>query len=118
MILLLNTTKTMDLTASVPTHLKVTEPQQMEMTHILADRISKMSSSQLKKLMSLSAKLAIETRDNVVVHAKEARGALVRYALVNNAQTPQDLMRFNSMGWKATKKPPMAGTWLFTRPET
>jgi uncharacterized protein len=255
MILLLNTTKTMDLTALVPAHLKVTKPQQMEMTSTLADRISKMSSSQLKKLMSLSAKLATETRDNaalwglknqpripslfaftgllyknidahsleidqlkdaqkkirilsglygllrpldvieayrlemghkltvgkakniavfwkeilttrlnedlesgesiisvaaqeyikaldlkklkcpmispvfkeqhadgtfknVVVHSKKARGALVRYALVNRAQTPQDLMEFNSMGWKATQKPPMAGTWLFTRPVT
>ena len=67
MILLLNTTKTMDLTASVPTYLKVTEPQQMEMTRILADRISKISSSQLEKLMSLSTKLAIETRDNAAL---------------------------------------------------
>ena len=245
----------MDLTASVPPFLKVTEPQQMEMTHILADKISKMSRSQLKKLMSLSEKLATETKENaalwgvksrpqipalfgftgllyqnldaysleaaqfkdaqknirilsglygllrpfdrieayrlemghqlvvgkaknivafwketltarlnkdlksgesilsvaaqeylkaldlkklnnpvispvfkeqrtdgtfktVTVHSKKARGALVRYALVNKAQTPRDLMEFNSMGWKATEEPPEAGPWLFTRPET
>ncbi len=255
MILLLNTTKTMDLTAPIPPNLKVTEPRQMEMSHILTDKISKMSRSQLKKLMSLSEKLVAETKDNairwggrdrplipslfgftgllyknldvysletdqlkdaqkkvrilsglygllrpfdrieayrlemghklalgkaknvvsfwketlttqlnedlttgesiisvasqeytkvldlkklnspvispvfkeqradgsfktVVVHSKKARGAIVRYALLKKAQTPIDLMGFNSMGWKATKEPPEGGTWLFTRPET
>ncbi len=255
MILLLNTTKTMDLSSPVPPNLKMTEPRQMEMTCILADKISKMNRSQLKKLMSLSEKLVTDTRDNaiqwgsnnrplipslfgftgllyknldansleasqlkdaqkkvrilsglygvlrpfdrieayrlemghklavgkarnvvsfwkeilttrlnedlktgesiisvasqeyikvldlkklnspiispvfkeqradgsfktVVVHSKKARGAIVRYALVNKAQTPRDLMGFNSMGWKASQRPPEAGTWLFTRPET
>ena len=53
---------------------------------------------------------------NVVVHAKKARGALVRYALTNNSKNPQDLIQFNKMGWKAAQKPPESGTWLFTRP--
>ncbi len=255
MILLLNTTKTMSLTASVPPNLKVTEPRQMKLAHILADKISKMSGSHLKKLMSLSDKLVTETRENaalwgaqsrpqipslfaftgllykhidvynldadqlmdaqkkvrilsglygllcpldqieayrlemghklavgkaknlvafwkeiltaslnkdleigesiisvasqeyvkaldlkqlngpvvspvfkekrsdgsfktVVVHSKKARGALVRYALVNKVEKPMDLMEFNSMGWKAAQKPPQDGNWLFTRPET
>lgn len=255
MILLLNTTKTMDLTAPVPPFLKATEPQQMEMTRILAEKISKTNRSQLKKLMSLSEKLLTETSENaalwglkkrpqipcvfgftgllyqnfdayslgadqlkdaqkkirilsglygllrpldrieayrlemghqlvvgkaknivafwketvtarlnealktgesilsvaaqeylkvldlkklnspvispvfkeqrvdgsfktVTVHSKKARGALVRYALVNKAQTPSDLMEFSLMGWKATEEPPEAGPWLFTRPET
>lgn len=255
MILLLNSTKTMDLTAPVPPFVKATEPQQMEMTRILADKISKMGRSQLKTRMFLSDKLATETKEHaalwgvknrpqipsifgftglfyqnldahsleasqlkdaqnkirilsglygllrpfdrietyrlemgfklavgevhnivafwketltaslnedlktdesilsvaaqeyskaldlkklnspvispvfkeqrtdgslktVPVHSKKARGALVRYALVKRAQTPHDLMKFNIMEWKATKEPPEAGPWLFTRPET
>jgi hypothetical protein len=53
---------------------------------------------------------------SVVMYAKKARGELVRYALVNQARTPQDLMGFNALGWKAAGKPPKSGPWLFTRP--
>ena len=56
------------------------------------------------------------TTRNVVVHAKKARGAIVRYAIVNRAETPKDLSAFSSMGWKAAGPPPESGTWLFTRP--
>jgi len=52
----------------------------------------------------------------VAVHAKKARGALVRYALVNQAQEPSDLTGFSEMGWKAAEKAPESGPWLFTRP--
>jgi hypothetical protein len=55
---------------------------------------------------------------SVVMHAKKARGELVRYALVNQARTPQDLMGFNALGWRAAEKPPKGGPWLFTRPVT
>jgi cytoplasmic iron level regulating protein YaaA (DUF328/UPF0246 family) len=53
---------------------------------------------------------------NVVVHAKKARGAIVRYAIENRAEKPKDLMGFSLMGWKAADPPPDKGSWLFTRP--
>lgn len=53
---------------------------------------------------------------NAVVHAKKARGALVRYAIENRAKTPDALMGFSAMGWKAQDDPPESGSWLFTRP--
>jgi len=53
---------------------------------------------------------------NVVVHAKKARGAIVRYAIENRAEKPEDLMAFSAMGWKAEDPPPDNGSWLFTRP--
>jgi hypothetical protein len=53
---------------------------------------------------------------NAVVHAKKARGAIIRYAIENRAKKPKDLMGFSAMGWKAAKQPPENGSWLFTRP--
>jgi len=53
---------------------------------------------------------------NAVVHAKKARGAIVRYAIENRAKKPKDLMGFSLMGWKAAEPPPDKGSWLFTRP--
>jgi len=53
---------------------------------------------------------------NAVVHAKKARGAIVRYAIENRAEKPKDLMGFSAMGWKAAAPPPDNGFWLFTRP--
>jgi uncharacterized protein len=53
---------------------------------------------------------------NAVVHAKKARGAIVRYAIENRAEKPKDLMGFSLMGWKAADIPPEKGSWLFTRP--
>ncbi len=53
---------------------------------------------------------------NSVVYAKQARGAIVRYAIENNAEKPEDLMGFSAMGWKAAAPPPDNGSWLFTRP--
>jgi cytoplasmic iron level regulating protein YaaA (DUF328/UPF0246 family) len=52
---------------------------------------------------------------NAVVHAKKARGAIVRYAIENRAEKPEDLMGFSAMGWKAADPPPDDGSWLFTR---
>ncbi len=53
---------------------------------------------------------------NVVVQAKKARGAIVRYAIENRARKPKDLMGFTAMGWRAEEPPPVAGNWLFSRP--
>lgn len=50
-----------------------------------------------------------------VVHAKMARGALLRYALETGAQGPTDLLGFSAMGWEAAEAPPPAGEWLFVR---
>jgi len=255
MLLLLNTTKTMNLNASIPSCLKVTEPGQLEQARLLADRLSRMGRSQLIDLMSVSNKLAEETMVNaalwgvkdrpkipalfgftglvyksldavsldefqldyaqkrlrilsglygvlrpfdlieayrlemghklvagktknltsfwketltarlnedlkvgepvismaaqeyskaldqkklkgpvispffkeqssdgsfrtVVVHAKKARGELMRYALQHKAQFPRDLMGFNALGWEAAQEPPEKGPWLFSRPVT
>jgi len=52
---------------------------------------------------------------NAVVHAKKARGSIVRYAIENRAKKPKDLMEFSAMGWKAAEQPPDNGSWLFTR---
>lgn len=254
MLLLLNTTKTMNLGASVPPGIKVTEPRQMESARKLASEIAGMSFARLADLMSLSEKLARETKINadswgskdrpgvpalfgftgllyqsldpagfdaagqrdaqknvrilsglygvlrpfdrieayrlemghklemgktknmaafwkksitamlnkdlkkgkpavsiasqeymkavdlkqlngpvilpvfkeqrtdgslkaVAVHAKRARGELVRYAVVNKARQPRDLMKFNALGWTAAEAAPKEGPWLFTRPE-
>lgn len=52
---------------------------------------------------------------NAVVHAKKARGAIVRYAIENNAEKPRDLMGFSAMRWMAAEYPPDTGPWMFTR---
>ena len=52
----------------------------------------------------------------VSVHAKTARGALLRHALVTGARKPVDLLEFSAHGWEATDEPPDSGRWLFTRP--
>lgn len=52
---------------------------------------------------------------NAVVHAKKARGAIVRYAIENRTKKPKDLMGFSAMGWKAADPTPDNGSWLFTR---
>jgi cytoplasmic iron level regulating protein YaaA (DUF328/UPF0246 family) len=54
----------------------------------------------------------------VTVHAKKARGALLRHALDTGARRPSDLVDFAWEGWAAAGPPPPAGSWLFTRPET
>jgi cytoplasmic iron level regulating protein YaaA (DUF328/UPF0246 family) len=49
------------------------------------------------------------------VHAKMARGALVKFIFTSGARHPSDLMAFGDLGWEATAEPPAAGDWLFTR---
>ena len=53
----------------------------------------------------------------VTVHAKRARGAILRFALATGARRPEDLLGFDEDGWAAATEPPSAGRWLFTRPE-
>lgn len=52
----------------------------------------------------------------VTVHAKTARGALLRHALTTGARSPRGLLDFSAHGWEAAAEPPPAGRWLFTRP--
>jgi cytoplasmic iron level regulating protein YaaA (DUF328/UPF0246 family) len=52
----------------------------------------------------------------VTVHAKRARGALLRHALLAGARRPRDLLGFAADGWTAATPPPASGPWLFTRP--
>jgi cytoplasmic iron level regulating protein YaaA (DUF328/UPF0246 family) len=56
------------------------------------------------------------TLKTVAVHSKKARGELVRYALIQKAKTPEDLLGFGALGWEAAEEPPEFGPWLFTRP--
>jgi len=58
------------------------------------------------------------TFKNAVVHAKKARGAMIRYAIEKRVKNPKDLMGFSAMGWKAAEPPHENGSWLFTRPGT
>ncbi|MCB1151551.1 YaaA family protein [bacterium] len=51
-----------------------------------------------------------------VVHAKMARGALIRHGLTVGARKPKDLLGFRELGWEAAEPPPERGPWLFTRP--
>jgi len=64
MLLLLNTTKTMNMGAPLPARLKSTQPRQMDEAEFLAELVAGLSRSQLTSLMSLSEKLADETRAN------------------------------------------------------
>jgi cytoplasmic iron level regulating protein YaaA (DUF328/UPF0246 family) len=51
----------------------------------------------------------------VAVHAKQARGAMVRYALDAGATEPADLTGFDVGGWEAQGPPPASGEWVFVR---
>lgn len=55
------------------------------------------------------------TLKTVTVHAKKARGELVRFALVHKVRQPRDLLGFHGLGWEAAEEPPRSGAWLFTR---
>jgi len=56
------------------------------------------------------------TLKNAPVYAKQARGALLRFAIRSKAKRPRDLLGFGELEWEATCEPPSAGKWLFTRP--
>ncbi len=73
MLLLLNTTKTMNLGAAVPAGLKTTQPRQMAEARRLAGLVAKLNRSQLTSLMSLSEKLADETRANAALWGQTDR---------------------------------------------
>ncbi len=73
MLLLLNTTKTMNMDSTVPARLKPTQPRQMDEACQLARLLAKLNRSQLTKLMSLSEKLADETRANSALWGQSDR---------------------------------------------
>lgn len=105
MLLLLNTTKTMNFIVSMAAqeYNKALDLKKLKGQVILPVFKERHADGSLK---------------TVVVHAKKARGELVRYALKHKAQTPRDLMGFNALGWEAAQEPPDKGPWLFTRPKT
>ena len=74
MLLLLNSTKTMDLKAPVPPRLQASDPRQLDLARPLAARLAKMTRPQLARLMGLSESLADETRAkaNAVLQALAA----------------------------------------------
>ena len=73
MLLLLNTSKTMNLKDFVPIDIKVTEPCELKTASLLAERIANMSRSKLMELMSLSEKLADETVSNAALWGRDGR---------------------------------------------
>lgn len=73
MIILLNSTKTMDLAAAVPARLKPTEPEQMEAARGLAGPLSRISLKRLEGLMGLQGKLADQTRADLALWGREGR---------------------------------------------
>ena len=50
------------------------------------------------------------------VHAKMARGAMVKYIFTKAVKKPADLLGFGELGWEASEDVPTSGPWLFTRP--
>jgi cytoplasmic iron level regulating protein YaaA (DUF328/UPF0246 family) len=50
------------------------------------------------------------------VHAKMARGAMARFAIVHAIEDPSAMMDFGDLGWEASEPAPESGPWLFTRP--
>lgn len=73
MLLLLNTTKTMNMDAGVPSRLKSTRPRQMDEAARLAGIVAGLNRAQLTKLMALSEKLADETRANSALWGQSDR---------------------------------------------
>lgn len=73
MILLLNTTKTMDLVAKIPAGLELTAPRYMGKSSLLAEKISQMNQAQLGRLMALSDKLAEQTKTNADLWGKDGQ---------------------------------------------
>ncbi|MBW2654251.1 MAG: peroxide stress protein YaaA [Deltaproteobacteria bacterium] len=63
MLLLLNTTKTMDFSAPVLQDMATADPDLLRTAQILAGKVSKMTPRQLAELMSLSDKLAAKTHE-------------------------------------------------------
>jgi len=76
MLLLLNTTKTMNMGSEFPSRLKTTQPRQMNEERQLAGLVAKLNRFQLTKLMSLSEKLADETRANSALWGQADRPAI------------------------------------------
>jgi cytoplasmic iron level regulating protein YaaA (DUF328/UPF0246 family) len=73
MLILLNSTKTMDLTVVVPARLKTTEPAHLAVAELLAKPLAKVSLRKLTSLMGVQGKLADQTRADLVLWGKEGR---------------------------------------------
>lgn len=73
MFILLNSTKTMDLTQVVPTRLKLTEPVHLEAAQLLAKPLAKVSLARLKTLMTVQGKLADQTRADLALWGQKGR---------------------------------------------
>lgn len=73
MLVLLNSTKTMDLKADVPSRLVPTEPVHLETAQQLAGPLAKVSLSRLAALMDVKGKLADQTRADLAMWGKPGR---------------------------------------------
>lgn len=73
MLILLNSTKTMDLNAEVPPRLVPTEPAHLETARQLAGPLARVSLSRLADLMDVKGKLADQTRADLAMWGKPGR---------------------------------------------
>jgi cytoplasmic iron level regulating protein YaaA (DUF328/UPF0246 family) len=73
MLILLNSTKTMDLTSAVPAHLVPTEPAFLETSRQLAQPLAKVSLARLAGLMDVTGKLADQTRADLALWGQPGR---------------------------------------------
>ncbi len=73
MLILLNSTKTMDLKADVPARLSPTEPVHLTEARELAGPLAKMSLTRLGDLMAVKGKLADQTRADLALWGQPER---------------------------------------------
>jgi len=73
MLILLNSTKTMNLKVDVPTRISPTEPVHLAVAKGLAAPLAKLSPARLRDLMGVKGKLADQTRADLAQWGKEDR---------------------------------------------
>jgi cytoplasmic iron level regulating protein YaaA (DUF328/UPF0246 family) len=73
MLILLNSTKTMNLKVEVPARLKTTEPAFLETARDLAKPLAKVSLARLDTLMAVKGKVADQTRADLALWGKSER---------------------------------------------
>jgi len=105
MIILLNSTKTMDLTTKVPAHLSVTEPGFLGAAGELARPLAKISLARLETLMGVKGKLADQTRADLARWGTQGRAKCpALLAFTGLVYKYLDAPSLKSMHWKRAGK--------------
>jgi len=76
MLLLLNTTKTMDFNAPVLPDVPTADPDLLKTARKLAGRVSELTPRQIAELMSISDKLAAETHEKFLLWGKTGQSKI------------------------------------------